>query len=270
MGAGRIEVKDLKKVFSQEDGTELLVLEKLNFCVEGGTFTSIIGLSGCGKSTILNIIAEIEQPTSGEVRCYAADGSEAKMGYVFQTPRLLPWLNALDNIRLVHEDKSPDEANELAKKCIRLVGLSEDTANKFPHQLSGGMQQRIGIARAISIEPDILLMDEPFSHLDAITADILRTELLRIWRETRVTILFVTHDLSEAIFLSDRILMLTRNPAHVCKDLLVEVPRPRKIDEPSFLTFMAKATKEFHSIGTGVEPSIIKPEKRKHLLLLRG
>lgn len=265
MGAGRIEVKDLKKVFSH-DGTQLLVLDKLNFSVEARSFTSIIGLSGCGKSTILNIIVGIEQPTSGEVRCCAADGSEAKIGYVFQTPRLLPWLNVLDNIRLVHEGKSSNEAYELAKKCIDLVGLGEDVSNKFPPQLSGGMQQRVGIARAISIEPDVLLMDEPFSHLDAITADTLRTELLRIWRETHVTILFVTHDLSEAVFLSDRILMLSIHPANVCRDLVVEVPRPRKFGEPSFLTFMAKATKEFQSIRIEAKPSIIEPKKRKYFL----
>jgi NitT/TauT family transport system ATP-binding protein len=217
-----VRVKDLRKVFDGADRA-VVALDGVSFEASGHTFVSIVGPSGCGKSTLLNVLAGVETPTSGEVEI-AQDGRRARVGYVFQSPRLLPWRTVMDNMRFVQREQN-NEADARAARYLDMVGLQE-FHKAFPAQLSGGMQQRVGIARAFSIEPDALLMDEPFSHLDAITARGLRRELHALWMETEKTVLFVTHDVGEAVELSNRIVILARG-GKLREDLAVDLPFPR-------------------------------------------
>lgn len=264
MRAGSIQVKNLVKSF-KHDGVKQLVLDNISLNVEAGSFTTVVGPSGCGKSTLLNIIAGIEPADSGEVKIRTGRiiEEDVKIGYVFQAPRLLPWLNVFENVRFVHKGKdSWKDADKLAKKYLEMVGLLH-VANKYPHQLSGGMQQRAGIARALSLEPSVLLMDEPFSHLDAITAAKLRDELLMIWRETGVTIFFVTHDILEAIYLSDRIITFTAGPARIYRDFPVSLPRPRSLEEAEVLRFYSDVVRDFKNLETLVATPPIEAERTR-------
>lgn len=242
--AGYIEVKSLTKEFDTKQGNER-VFEDISFEIEPGTFVSLIGKSGCGKSTLLNIISNVIEPTSGSVQFGTRQGNdEVTIGHVFQDPRLLPWNTCVRNIEYVHEDNQ-EYTNDLAKQYLDLVGLS-DHYNKYPTQLSGGQQQRVGIARAFSIDPEILLMDEPFSALDEITAESLRKELIDLWKRLQKTIFFVTHDITEAIELSDRILMI--GDGRIYSDIEVPLDRPRNVDSESFLKFRREAIEQFHSV----------------------
>ena len=228
--AGAIHVTDLTKQFDTQQGHEL-VFEDINFDIEPGTFVTLIGKSGSGKSTILNIISGVLEPTSGEVTFDVPDDSEVTLGHVFQSPRLLPW--------------NPEYTDELGKRYLDLVGLA-DHYDKYPGQLSGGQRQRVGIARALSIDPEVLLMDEPFSALDEITAETLRDELINIWQQLGKTIFFVTHDISEAIELSDRIIML--GEGRIYDDMRIDLPRPRTVDSNEFLKIRKEALDRFHAI----------------------
>lgn len=238
-----IEIHNLTKEFQTASGREL-VFEDINVDIEAGSFVTLVGKSGSGKSTMMNIISDVLEPTEGEIRFDTTDGQEAEIGHVFQSPRLLPWETAVGNIEYVNEN-NPDYSDEVAKEYLDMVGLS-DHYDKYPSQLSGGQQQRVGIARGLSIDPDILLMDEPFSNLDEITAESLREELIDIWRRLRKTVFFVTHNMTEAIQLSDRILML--GDQRIYGDLDVPMERPRDVDSDEFLRFRQKALDEFHSI----------------------
>src|SRR5919106_939636 len=199
-----LQVEHLNKTFPAiERGSKATTaIEDLTFEVSGHVFVSVVGPSGCGKSTLLNIVSGIETASRGAVKVLE-DGRPARLGYVFQEPRLLPWRTVMRNMVYVLEG---DDPRGQALRYLRLVGL-EDAADKFPAQLSGGMQQRVGIARAFAVEPDLLLMDEPFSHLDAITARSLREQLQSIWQDAKKTVLFVTHDIAEAVQLSPRVLI---------------------------------------------------------------
>jgi NitT/TauT family transport system ATP-binding protein len=199
-------------------------LDGLDFEIRGKTFVTMVGPSGCGKSTFLNIVSGVETPTSGSVTVTADDGTAARLGYVFQDPRLLPWRTVENNLVYVHRDKSEEKREEL-NRYLRMVGL-DGFEQMYPAHLSGGMQQRVGIARAFSVEPDLLLMDEPFSHLDAITARALREELQSIWQQTKKTVLFVTHDVMEAVQLSDRIIIVAYGGKNYA-DIPIELPYPR-------------------------------------------
>jgi NitT/TauT family transport system ATP-binding protein len=199
-------------------------LDGLDFAISGQTFVTMVGPSGCGKSTFLNIVSGVETPTSGSLSVTADDGSPARLGYVFQDPRLLPWRTVVDNLMYVHRDKT-DERREQIGRYLDMVGL-QGFEQMYPAHLSGGMQQRVGIARAFSVEPDLLLMDEPFSHLDAITARTLREELQAIWQQTKKTVLFVTHDVLEAVQLSDRIIIVAYGGKNYA-DLEIDLPYPR-------------------------------------------
>lgn len=241
--AGSITVSQLAKEFDTQQGHEL-VFEDLNFEIEPGTFVTLIGKSGSGKSTLLNIISGVLDPTVGEVDFETPDGSDVTLGHVFQSPRLLPWNTANENIEYVHED-NPDYTDEIAHQYLDLVGL-EGHYDKYPSQLSGGQRQRVGIARALSIDPEILLMDEPFSNLDEITAEELRKELLDIWQQLGKTVFFVTHDITEAIELSDRILML--GDGRIYNDYHIDIERPRSVDSEEFLKVREEALELFHSI----------------------
>ena len=191
----------------------------------GQTFVTMVGPSGCGKSTFLNIVSGMETPTSGSVLVTADDGSPATLGYVFQDPRLLPWRTVIDNLMYVHRDKADENRAGSIERYLDLVGL-EGVRADVPRPPVGGMQQRVGIARAFSVEPDLLLMDEPFSHLDAITARSLREELQAIWQRTRKTVLFVTHDVLEAVQLSDRIIIVAYGGRNYA-DIPIDLPYPR-------------------------------------------
>jgi len=199
-------------------------LDGLDFEMSGQTFVTMVGPSGCGKSTFLNIVSGVETPTSGSLTVTADDGSAATLGYVFQDPRLLPWRTVADNLMYVHRDKS-EQNQEHVEAYLDMVGL-HGFDQMYPAHLSGGMQQRVGIARAFSVEPDLLLMDEPFSHLDAITARALREELQTIWQKSKKTVLFVTHDVLEAVQLSDRIIIVAYGGKNYA-DLKIDLPYPR-------------------------------------------
>jgi len=233
-----LKVEHLHKTFPGGRGRDPnKVLDDINFQMSGQHFVSLVGPSGCGKSTLLNIVSGIEQASSGTVTVLDDHGKPARMGYVFQDPRLLPWRNVMDNMLYVHDDRSPQRREQLMR-YLRMVGLDEHVGY-FPSQLSGGMQQRVGIARAFGVEPDLLLMDEPFSHLDAITARSLRDQLQDIWAQTKKTVLFVTHDVMEAVQLSDRIIVLAPGGT-LYEDITVDLPRPRKLSDPKVATMQAE------------------------------
>ena len=242
-GEASIEVKDLRKVFSSSTG-DVVALDGVSFSASGHSFISIVGPSGCGKSTLLNILARIEEPTSGVAALTNKEGERARLGYVFQAPRLLPWRTVLDNMVFIHQNPT-QEARERCRDYLRMVGL-ETVEDSYPGQLSGGMQQRVGIARAFSIEPHVLLMDEPFSHLDAISARQLRSELHEMWMKTRKTVIFVTHDVGEAVELSDRVVVLAKGGT--VKDIVeIDLPFPRDPSDDRVALLKADLLRRFES-----------------------
>ncbi|PYS54385.1 MAG: hypothetical protein DMG13_08490 [Acidobacteria bacterium] len=236
-----IILKEVSKDYLLPGGQRLRVLDKISFELGDKTFNSVLGPSGCGKSTILNLIAGLDNHSSGQI---SIDGK--KTGFVFQQPRLLNWRTVVDNVILPLEadDFDKETRRQFAFKYLRLVGLG-GYEDYFPLQLSGGMQQRVAIARALVIEPDILLMDEPFSGLDELTARKLRQELVRIWQETGKTILFVTHSISEAVFLSQQILIVTQKPARIFKRITIEAPYPRQYGDLRLFEIETDLTKDF-------------------------
>jgi len=228
----KIVVRELSKSFPDGRGGARVVLDHVSFTLEDGAFVSIIGPSGCGKSTTLTIIAGLVPATAGSVELSgrsvgSAEHQKTPVAYVFQQPRLLNWLTVRENIEFVLQAGAVPRSQWPARvgDALRLVGL-EDFRATYPLRLSGGQQQRVAIARALAIDPEVILMDEPFSHLDEITAIRLRAELMEIWERTRKTILFVTHDISEAVLLSDRVIVLGLG-GRVLADQAVEVDRPR-------------------------------------------
>jgi NitT/TauT family transport system ATP-binding protein len=234
-------------------------LDGLEFEMAGQTFVSMVGPSGCGKSTFLNIVSGIEMPTSGSVEVKADDGRPARLGYVFQDPRLLPWRTVMDNLLYVHADQG-DETKAGIGRYVEMVGLT-GFEKMYPAHLSGGMQQRVGIARAFSVEPDLLLMDEPFSHLDAITARKLREELQTIWQKTQKTILFVTHDVMEAVQLSNRIIIVEYGGRNFA-DLTIDLPYPRHQSDPAVATVQAEILEVFEEMERRrleLDPRIAQP-----------
>jgi NitT/TauT family transport system ATP-binding protein len=238
-----IVVKNLHKEFGV--GTDKVVaLENVDLSIGGHVFVSIVGPSGCGKSTLLNILTGIEQPTSGTVDI-THEGREAAPGYVFQAARLLPWRTVMDNLMFVQEDRTP-ATRERCQRYLDMVQLG-DKGGKFPGELSGGMQQRVGIARAFSIEPDVLFMDEPFSHLDAITARSLRRELHSMWAQTRKTVVFVTHDVGEAVELSNRVLVFAKG-GKLVDDIEVDLPFPRDTADEDVAVAKAKIFGKFEEL----------------------
>lgn len=218
---------NVRKVFPPKFGGQAPVtaIDNISFEMKGHTFVSLVGPSGCGKSTFLNIVSQVEKPTTGKVEVKGDQGGPARIGYVFQDPRLLPWKTVVDNILYVQDGGGRAERKQRAHEYLKLVGL-EEAGSMYPGQLSGGMQQRVGIARALSISPDLLLMDEPFSHLDAITARGMREELQRLWTSAQAGVLFVTHDVMEAVLLSNRVLIMSSDGV-IYKDLSIDLDYPR-------------------------------------------
>jgi NitT/TauT family transport system ATP-binding protein len=220
-------------------------LDGLDFEMHGQTFVCMVGPSGCGKSTFLNIVSGVETPTSGSVTVTTDDGKPARLGYVFQDPRLLPWRTVMANLMYVQKERN-EKTLANVHKFVELVGL-KGFEDMYPAHLSGGMQQRVGIARALSVEPDLLLMDEPFSHLDAITARTLRRELQDIWRETKKTILYVTHDVMEAVVLSERIIIVAYGGKNFA-DFENKLPYPRHQSDPAVATMQADILRVFEDM----------------------
>ncbi|OGQ20578.1 MAG: hypothetical protein A3C54_01890 [Deltaproteobacteria bacterium RIFCSPHIGHO2_02_FULL_60_17] len=246
----KIVVNNLTKHFVLKDQSRLDVIGGLNFEMEEGEFLSILGPSGCGKSTLLSILAGIEAPSGGEIevsgRALAPRNNGIRLGFVFQQPRLLNWRSIRDNIRLPleHGALSGEEQLNAAQRYLELARL-KGFENYFPLQLSGGMQQRAAIARALAIEPEVLLMDEPFSSLDELTARKMRAELIRIWRETGKTIIFVTHDIFEAVYLSQKLLVVTERPARTYDRIDVDVGYPRDYDDDRLFEIAKKVSRLF-------------------------
>ena len=221
--ASAVACENIRKQFGQE-----LILDDVSFSLRKGSFVSIVGPSGCGKTTILRTIANLEQADSGTIRLGDGKGSTPSLAVVFQQGSLFPWKSVRRNVAFGLEVAGADRATirERVEQTLEMVHL-KGTEKKFPYQLSGGMQQRVGIARALALDPDILLMDEPFASVDAQTREELHDELLEIWERTRKTVLFVTHSIDEAIVLSDEIIVMGSHPGRILERFAVELPRPR-------------------------------------------
>lgn len=230
--AGDITIDRLSIVFG-EGSNQVIAVDRVSFHVDHGEFVCIVGPSGCGKSTVMNAIAGFERPTEGHVSVGGEMVTKpgADRGMVFQQPTLFPWKTVRGNVahgpRMA--GKSNKQANEIADQLIEMVGLAR-FATALPHTLSGGMQQRTAIARALANRPRVLLMDEPFGALDAQTRSMMQENLLDLWSEIGATVLFITHDIDEAIFLADRVLVMSASPGRVLKDLSVDLRRPRDPD----------------------------------------
>jgi NitT/TauT family transport system ATP-binding protein len=228
-----IALRDVTKAFDRQ-GRAVPALDRMSFSVGRDEFVSVLGPSGCGKSTLLRLIAGLVRPTSGSIEINDLQVTEPRddVGIVFQKPTLLPWLSALDNIifPLKHKyGRVSAEEKDKARELLRIVGLT-DFMQSMPDQLSGGMQQRVSIARALLLDPYILLMDEPFSALDALTRDQMSFELLDIIKQRPKTVVFITHSITEAVLLSDRIVVMSDRPGKVREILTVDLPRPRNLD----------------------------------------
>ena len=232
-GAPFIAVEDVQVTYGQGSAEPVQALSDINFAVPEGAFVSLIGPSGCGKSTLLRAVGDLLTPSSGRITIGGTPASElrqkGRIGVVFQQPNLMPWLRIEENVRLLHRLVSESGAKlppPDVEGLLRLVGL-EGFGRKRPAQLSGGMQSRAALARALALDPAILLMDEPFAALDEITRDRMGIELMRIHASFRKTVLFVTHSLAEAVFLSDSIVLMTPRPGRIARIIPVELSRPR-------------------------------------------
>lgn len=235
----KLEIKEVGKVFKTKSG-ETTALEKTSFSVSDGEFVTILGPSGCGKSTVLRIVAGLEEATSGQV---LIDGQEVNgpgpdRGMVFQSYTLYPWLTVKDNISfgLKLKGVSQKERDDVARHYLQLIGL-EGFEKHYPIQLSGGMKQRVAIARALANDPKILLMDEPFGALDAQTRNIMQEVLLKAWEESKKTILFITHDVEESIFLADSVYVMTARPGRLKKKVPIALERPREFSVKGSVEF---------------------------------
>jgi NitT/TauT family transport system ATP-binding protein len=238
-----LELRNLFKELPRKDGAPFEIFRDINLSLHDGEFVSIVGPSGCGKTTMLRVINGLMPHSQGEI---FIDGKSAKeleqelvMGFVFQGASLLPWRTSLKNVLLGLEGsgKSSSETEQIAQKYLDLVGLAGFEGH-YPHELSGGMQQRVNLARALAVNPRILLMDEPFAALDAQTRNFMQLELLRIWRETKKTVIFVTHMIAEAVLLSDRIIVFSHRPGTIRSEFKVPLERPRHMEmrsDPRFL-----------------------------------
>lgn len=251
-----IMMKNIGMTYQTSTNTDVTALTNVTMNIHKGEFVSLLGPSGCGKTTLLRIIADLLVPTTGEITVGGETPKDARLkrkyGIVFQGAVLYDWRTVKKNIMLpleiMHLPKR--DCEERAEKMLELVGL-KDFAKHYPRQLSGGMQQRVGIARALAIQPEILLMDEPFSALDEFTREKLHEDLLRIWRKTNKTIVFVTHNIQESVFLSDRVCVLSPHPGRISALIDIDLPRPRTMEMKSTLEFteyVAKIRSSFEEL----------------------
>lgn len=254
MNANTTEI--MLKNIGMEYENGVTALTNVSIDIKKGEFISLLGPSGCGKTTLLRIIADLLKPTSGGVTVGGETPEAARLkrkyGIVFQSPVLYDWRTVKKNVILPMEILKVPKADreERAMQMLELVGL-KDFADHYPKQLSGGMQQRVGIARALAIQPEILLMDEPFSALDEFTREKLHEDLLRIWRKTNKTIVFVTHNIAESVFLSDRVCVLSPHPGRLSAVIDIDLPRPRTIeikDTQEFTDYVAKTRESFEGV----------------------
>ncbi|MBD1574177.1 ABC transporter ATP-binding protein [Vibrio sp. S17_S38] len=236
------------------DKSSVKVLDNVSFDIDKHEFVSIVGPSGCGKSTLLRLLSGLLNSTEGQVEIFGRKVQEPRedIGIVFQKPTLLPWKNVLDNVLFPLKHKFghiSDKEKGFAQSLIAKVGLSY-FEQSLPDELSGGMQQRVGIARALLLDPDILIMDEPFSALDALTREEMGFELLRLWNDRPKTVLFITHSISEAVLLSDKVLVMGPRPSTVVEEINIELPRPRTLEtikHPLFGLYTGKIREHFYS-----------------------
>ncbi|EWM63109.1 MULTISPECIES: ABC transporter ATP-binding protein [Micromonospora] len=227
-----IEIDGLDKEYRPRKSAPTLALSDINLTVRRGEFISVVGPSGCGKTTLLKILAGLSPKTGGAVRIAGRDVTKPlpEVGMVFQAPTLLPWRTIFDNVMVPAEIQrlDPRRHRERAQQLLEMVGLN-GFEQKYPHELSGGMQQRAGICRALVHDPAVLLMDEPFGALDAMTREYMNVELLRIWQESNQTIVLVTHSIPEAVFLSDRVVVLSPRPGRIAEVMDIDLERPREL-----------------------------------------
>jgi NitT/TauT family transport system ATP-binding protein len=226
-GGARVSVISVSKVYGHGDHS-VAALNDISLEVAPCEFVCLVGASGSGKSTLLNLLSGLERPSSGTVH------SGGRVALMFQEPALMPWLSALGNVLLpmrIRGRLSDSAAHDEARRLLTMVGLRDFTRRR-PHELSGGMRQRVALARALAQEADILLMDEPFGALDAITRDLLHDELEQIWLDRRITVMFVTHNAREAVRLGDRVVVMTSRPGRVAAEIPIRIPRPRAADSP--------------------------------------
>ncbi len=234
----KVRLNKVNKSFQKGKKDTLKVLNDIDFSINEGEFVSLVGPSGCGKSTILKLIAGLDSPTSGEVLInnHKVKGPGTDRVVVFQEGGLFPWMTVLENVTygLLRKKMTKAEAEEKAMEGLKMVHLGNFTGS-YPHELSGGMKQRVAIARALVMDPDVLLMDEPFAALDEQTRLVLHKELQKIWQETGKTILFITHNIREALTLSDRVLLMSTRPGAVKKEFIVEASRPRDLSDSNIV-----------------------------------
>ena len=247
-------LQQVRKVFRTPDGSSVLALDGVTLAVQAGELVSLIGPSGCGKSTLLRLVAGLEVPTSGELRIGTEPiaGPAAERGLMFQDPTLYPWLTVRRNIQagLVARSVLRERRREV-EEIMHLVGL-DAFANVYPHQLSGGMAQRAALARALINHPRVLLLDEPLGALDQFTRMRMQDEVLRVWQARRTTMVLVTHDIDEAIYMSDRIVLLTPRPGRIDRVLPVTLERPRQRNSPRFLELRASILEMLNFAGGNV------------------
>jgi NitT/TauT family transport system ATP-binding protein len=251
-----IHVEHLDKSFPSRHGT-ISIMKDVSFDVKDADFVAIVGPSGCGKSTLLRLIQGLDRPTEGRIlfRDRPVDGVCSQMAMVFQSFALFPWLTVRENVAFGLEalDQAPERIATQVERYVAVTGL-EGFEEAYPRELSGGMRQRVGLARALAVEPAVLLMDEPFSALDALTAESLREEILQLWRDPQLppeAVLLVTHNIEEAIQLADRVVVLSRRPGRVLAEVPVDLPRPRDRKSPAFYDL----TDRVYSLITAGGPS---------------
>ncbi len=260
-GSDKLQFQNLQVIYSGAQGASAVhALEEINFAVSDGEFVSLIGPSGCGKSTLLRVVADLSKPTRGKIQVGGESPNAArlkrKVGFVFQDPALLEWRRVLQNVALPLEIKgvSRREREKSAQELIELVGL-KGFERSYPRQLSGGMRQRAAIARAMSTNPEVMLMDEPFGALDQITRDRLNMELLNLSQRKRMTVLFVTHSIHEAVLLSDRVFVMTPRPGRISGEIEVDLPRPRNLESRESDTFIKLVKHGVRLLERGFESS---------------
>lgn len=262
--ATKLQATGLRMEYYQpRTGGRLLALDNVNLSVEEGEFVTIVGPSGCGKTTFINIADGLLKPTGGKI---ILDGKEVKgpgtdRAMVFQDPCLLPWRTVLKNVLFGLECRGLDgqKEKERALKFINLVGLS-GFEDHYPHELSGGMQQRCNLARALTVDPEILIMDEPFAALDAQTREIMQLELLRIWTEEKKTVLFITHQINEAIYLADRVIIFGARPGKVKDVLKIDIPRPRNLSVKRGRQFLEYEDHLWNQIEEEVKKTMVQDQ----------
>lgn len=257
-GPALVELQGVAKTYVSRDGTEVVAVRPIQLDIGDGEFVAIVGPSGCGKSTLLHMIAGLTQPTRGQILLQGKPvlGTRPDIGIVFQDPVLLPWRTVKDNVLLpaAVRKTGTSSAEARAAELINLVGLG-GFENKYPSELSGGMQQRVGIARALLLDPSVLLLDEPFGALDSMTREQMNVELLKIWSGSRKTVVLITHDIGEAVFLADRVLVMSARPGRIMNTHTITLPRPRAVSmigSPEFGALSQAIRAELYAPNGGI------------------